>query len=125
MFFASCSKNDDKTFDNTNKSLELRAVAHGKQSGNCNNPDCTGFVDANGDGKCDNCIGTCTGTGARPQDGTGNQYGKGAGNRNNPDCTGFVDADGDGKCDNCTGTCTGTGARPQDGTGNQHGKGKK
>ena len=64
---------------------------------NCKNPDCKNFKDADGDGKCDNCT--------------------------NPNCTGFVDADGDGKCDNCTNT--GTGTRPQDGTGEQHGKGKK
>jgi len=44
----------------------------GQCTTNCKNPDCTGFVDADGDGKCDNC----TGTGTHPQDGTGNQHGK-------------------------------------------------
>jgi hypothetical protein len=50
----------------------------------------TGFVDANGDGICDNC-----GTGFVDADGDGICDNCG---------TAFVDADGDGICDNCTGT---------------------
>ena len=49
----------------------------GQCTTNCKNPDCTGFVDADGDGICDNCADTCTGTGTHPQDGTGNQHGQG------------------------------------------------
>ena len=76
---------------------------------------CTTWVDANGDGVCDNAGPLA------PQDGTGSQYGAsntattGAGQvtapqtgLNNPAT--FVDADGDGQCDSVP---------LQDGTGNQ------
>ncbi len=75
----------------------------------------TTWVDANGDGVCDNAGPLA------PQDGTGSRYGTatnaaaGAGHvtapqtgLNNPAT--FVDADGDGQCDSIP---------PQDGTGNQ------
>lgn len=67
------------------------------------------FVDADGDGVCDNYSAT---SGTRPQDGTGRQNGNG-----NQSGSRFVDADGDGVCDNCTMN----GACPQDGTGRQNG----
>ena len=74
-------------------------TGHGTYNGtqhNCNNPNCTGFVDVNGDGICDNC------------------------NNSNPNCTGFVDANGDGICDNCNNpNCTGAGS--QNGKGNHNG----
>jgi hypothetical protein len=71
-------------------SAVMNGTGHGRggQGGTGGTGTCTGtnFVDADGDGVCDNA-----GTGA------------GAG-------TGFVDADGDGVCDNMgTGTGTGTG----------------
>lgn len=68
-----------------------------------------GYVDADGNGICDNCTnGTIC-----PQDGTGMK--KGANSRT---CgTNFVDADEDGICDNRT---DGT-VHPQDGTGRKQG----
>jgi hypothetical protein len=68
--------------------------------------DCTGFVDADGDGLCDLCGGDHTPdqTRDRDQDGTG-------------DCTGFVDADGDGLCDLCGGDHTPDQTRDRDQTG--------
>lgn len=60
------------------------------------------FIDADGDGVCDNYNGT--------QPGGGKGYGNGAGQG-----AGFVDADGDGICDNY-------GNRPADGTGNKYGQ---
>ena len=58
---------------------------------------CVNFVDADGDGVCDNA-GTGTGLGAQ----TGGNY---------------VDADNDGVCDNL-----GLNTPAQDGTGSQHGR---
>jgi hypothetical protein len=85
---------------------------------------CENFVDANNDGKCDNCpaMGKCDGSGMGQGkcDGTG----KGMGNCGkvgkcskfvdaNGDgiCDNFVDANNDGKCDNCksNGNCNGKG----------------
>ena len=67
--------------------------------------DCTGFVDADGDGVCDLCGGDHDPdqTRDRDQDRTG-------------DCTTFVDEDGDGICDLCQGDHAG------DGEGNQAGR---
>lgn len=81
---------------------------------------CVNFVDADGDGVCDNA-----GTGAQPQDGTGSQYGAGAqrgaaaGNGQGTGTPGsaFVDADGDGTCDN-----VGQNVPARDGTGTQSGR---
>jgi hypothetical protein len=77
---------------------------------------CVDFVDADGDGVCDNA-----GTGARSQDGSGIQYG--AGQRGTQAGGGqgtgaFVDADGDGTCDNL-----GQNVPARSGTGNQNGRG--
>jgi hypothetical protein len=78
---------------------------------------CVNFVDADGDGVCDNA-----GTGARPQDGTGNSYGAGARGTvqagNGTPGSAFVDADGDGTCDNL-----GQNVPARSGTGNQNGRG--
>lgn len=71
---------------------------HIGQGNNCSNPNGTGFVDADGDGICDNCTGT----------------GKGNNQCTNPNCTGFVDTNGDGVCDNHTGS----------GGGGHHGQGR-
>jgi rubredoxin len=64
----------------------------------------TGYVDADGDGVCDNCTGTqqnSYGNGA----GMGYGYVDADGDGICDNCgTNFVDADGDGVCDNCTGT---------------------
>ncbi|WP_125115251.1 hypothetical protein [Agathobaculum sp. Marseille-P7918] len=72
------------------------------------------FVDANGDGVCDNC-GTGRGQYFVDADGDGvcDNCGTGRGQY-------FVDADGDGVCDNCTqqGLC------PRDGSGRQNGWGR-
>ncbi|MBM2814794.1 MAG: Por secretion system C-terminal sorting protein [Ignavibacteria bacterium] len=59
---------------------------------------CDNFVDANEDGKCDNCKGNgqCTGTGNCKGKGNGNCNAAGTGKGN---CCNFVDADNDGKCD--------------------------
>jgi len=64
---------------------------------------CENFVDADGDGICDNCTHSAY------------QH-KGVGQGNGPACGNFVDADGDGICDNCEqaicqhdGICDGTG----------------
>lgn len=54
-------------------------------SGVCQTGSCPNYVDADGDGQCDNCDGS---HGACP---TGS-------------CTNYVDADGDGLCDNCDGS---------------------
>lgn len=74
--------------------------------------DYNGFIDADGDGICDNNPdgGLC------PQDGTGRQARSAAGS---PNGANFIDADGDGICDNNPdgGLC------PQDGTGRQAGRG--
>lgn len=51
------------------------------------------FVDADGDGICDNY--TSNGNGCQRHSGCGNGYGKHSGCGN-----GYVDADGDGTCDN-------------------------
>jgi len=82
---------------------------------------CVNFVDADGDGVCDNA-----GAGARPQDGTGNSYGAGArgtvqagnGRGNGTPGSAFVDADGDGACDNM-----GQHVPARSGAGNQSGRG--
>ena len=78
------------------------------------------FVDANGDGICDN-IGTRVGTGVGRGAG-GSGQGRWAGKGPN-----FVDANGDGVCDNA-GTRAGTGqGQPQmkkDGNG-PHGQGRR
>jgi hypothetical protein len=77
---------------------------------------CTEFVDADGDGVCDNAL----------QDGTGAAYGRsvrgGGQGLNGGDS--FVDADGDGQCDLWQ-DADGDGANdsaPQDGTGSQNGR---
>ena len=76
------------------------------------------FVDADGDGVCDNC-GTGMGRGAGGQglgfvdadgDGICDNYGTGAGRGAGGQGRGFVDADGDGICDNY-GTGAGCGFR--------------
>ncbi len=97
-----------------------------------------GYVDADGDGVCDNygsgagCtqIGGCGGQGAcyvdADGDGVCDNYGSGAGCTQSGGCGGqgacYVDADGDGVCDNCgsgagCAQSGGCGGRPQDGTG--------
>lgn len=65
--------------------------------------DCPAYVDANGDGICDNCAaGSTSCPGYRDVNGDGvcdnaaASSGRGA-------CSGFVDANGDGICDNCSG----------------------
>ena len=72
------------------------------------------YVDANGDGVCDN-YGTGRGQYFVDADGDGvcDNCGTGCGQY-------FVDADGDGVCDNCTqqGLC------PRDGSGRQNGWGR-
>ena len=72
-----------------------------------------GFVDADGDGICDNIINKdAPKIRQRLRDGSG--QGHGYGNRNgNGDCDGFIDEDGDGVCDNCDGSgeCDGTGPK--------------
>jgi len=86
---------------------------------------CANFVDANGDGVCDNL-----GQNVPPRDGTGSQYGNGssqysAGQAGVGTAAGtglggsstFVDANGDGVCDNL-----GQNVPPRDGTGSQNGK---
>lgn len=84
---------------------------------------CANFVDADGDGVCDNL-----GQNMPPRDGTGSQYGAGssqygAGQGQAAVGTGagggssFVDADNDGVCDNL-----GQNVPPRDGTGSQNGK---
>jgi hypothetical protein len=87
---------------------------------------CANFVDANGDGVCDNL-----GQNVPPRDGTGSQYGTGSQNNGQYGAgqgqaavgTGvggngsFVDADNDGVCDNL-----GQNVPPRDGTGSQNGK---
>jgi hypothetical protein len=71
-----------------------------------------GFVDADGDGVCDNC----TGTGVPALDGTGFQWGRSAAGTGGYGAgAGFVDADGDGLCD----YGGGTGVPVLDGTGSQ------
>ena len=84
---------------------------------------CTNFVDANGDGICDNCKqGLCDNFVDANKDGIcdncphiQNQH-NGAGQGNGASCGNFTDADGDGVCDNCNpsdcpngGICDGTG----------------
>jgi hypothetical protein len=86
---------------------------------------CTNFVDANGDGICDNCRqGLCDSFVDANGDGIcdncrhlGYQH-DGANSGNGPGCGNFVDADGDGVCDNCDqsdcqggGACDGTGPK--------------
>lgn len=90
---------------------------------------CTEFVDANGDGVCNNA----------PQNGTGNAYGRGGQGRHagmgarNAAGQGqgqyrsdnFVDADGDGRCDLWQDE-DGDGVNdsaPRNGTGNKHQRG--
>ena len=78
---------------------------------------CTNFVDADGDGVCDNL-----GQNVPPRDGTGSQFGAGqqgqAGLGTEQGSNGaFVDADGDGICDNL-----GQNVPARDGTGSQYGK---
>ena len=87
-------------------------------SGNYAESVCQYYVNADGDGICDNCGTSCTGTGSGHRyhyvdaDGDGvcdnAGTGNGSGNRYN-----YVDADGDGICDNA-----GTGARQGCGQGN-------
>jgi hypothetical protein len=77
---------------------------------------CTEFVDANGDGVCDNA----------PQDGAGAAYGRSAqgGGQGINGGDAFVDADGDGQCDLWQ-DADGDGvndAAPQDGSGSQNGR---
>ncbi len=98
---------------------------------------CTEFVDADGDGVCDNA--GQNGMGAGPRQGMrGNRTGMGAGNRAGMGAGmsanagqglnrsgNFVDADGDGQCDLWQ-DADGDGvndAAPRDGTGNQHQRG--
>jgi hypothetical protein len=77
---------------------------------------CANFVDADGDGVCDNL-----GQNVPPRDGAGSQYGAGQGQVNAGTGLGgngtFVDDDGDGVCDNL-----GQAVQPRDGTGSQNGK---
>ncbi|RME58570.1 MAG: hypothetical protein D6790_11765 [Caldilineae bacterium] len=96
------------------------------------------FVDADGDGVCDNWV-DADGDGINdlaPRDGTGNRYGfarRGGGWRafsnGQPQGTlmrNFVDADGDGVCDNWV-DADGDGINdlaPRDGTGNRYGAGR-
>ena len=61
------------------------------------------FVDADGDGICDNYTAYCKGTG----------YG-----------LGYVDADNDGICDNCGSDCRGSGCGSGWGRGSCHGGGR-
>lgn len=84
---------------------------------------CTQFVDANGDGKCDNCGSTTLSC-----DGSGKGFGKGLGHKacDSTKCsnTNFIDVNGDGICDNKgTGTCDGSGKGKGKGKGNGKGRG--
>ena len=83
---------------------------------------CATFVDADGDGVCDNL-----GQNVPPRDGTGSQYGTGGSQYGAGQgqaavgtgvggCGSFVDANGDGVCDNL-----GQNVPPRDGTGSQNG----
>jgi hypothetical protein len=62
---------------------------------------CDNFIDADGDGVCDNCTGKGTGKGNR----TGSDFVDADGDGI---CDNFIDADGDGVCDNCTGNGKGS-----------------
>ena len=78
---------------------------------------CVNFVDANGDGVCDNAgqqLGQRNGTGTRMGAG-GQQAARGIGLGQNANGA-FVDADGNGVCDNL-----GQNVPARDGTGNQNG----
>ncbi|MGB9701652.1 MAG: T9SS type A sorting domain-containing protein [Candidatus Kapaibacteriota bacterium] len=86
-------------------SFSQQGKGKGKMGGNTSN---SKFVDANGDGICDNFVdangdGVCDNCGQ-------NSSGKMGGNRKFIDangdgiCDNFVDANGDGVCDNCTGS---------------------
>ena len=90
---------------------------------------CTEFVDADGDGVCDNA--GQGGMGAGPRQGMrGNRAGMGAGQSANAGqglnrSGNFVDANGDGQCDLWQ-DADGDGvndAAPRDGTGSQHQRG--
>ena len=62
-----------------------------------------GFVDTDNDGVCDNCGSDCQGSGCG---------------------LGFVDADNDGICDNCGSDCRGSGCGSGWGRGSCHGGGR-
>lgn len=62
------------------------------------NGSCTGFVDADGDGVCDNCNGLCQGSGMNQGAGTSSNASGTAG-------SGFVDENNDGVCDNRSDGC--------------------
>jgi hypothetical protein len=68
----------------------------------CGSANCPGYMDADGDGVCDNC-GNVNGTGYA-------------------DCQGFVDEDGDGVCDN-HGNGSGCGTDAGNGYAYRHGNG--
>jgi hypothetical protein len=68
----------------------------------CGNTNCPGYVDADGDGVCDNC-GAVNGVG-------------------NAGCPGYVDEDGDGVCDNRGNGC-GYGVGAGNGNAYRHGNG--
>ena len=70
------------------------------------------FVDADGDGVCDDYANRTP-----AQDGTGNRWNRGQGQQAGG--ANFIDEDGDGVCDNCLGD----GTQPRDGTGQQMGRG--
>jgi hypothetical protein len=80
---------------------------------------CVNFVDADGDGVCDNA-----GQQLGPQNGAGSRMGAGGQQATRGTSLGqntneaFVDADGDGACDNL-----GTNVPLRDGTGNPNGAG--
>lgn len=57
----------------------------GGSHGNCQTGSCSNYVDADGDGLCDNCSGS-------------------HGNCQTGNCSNYVDTDGDGLCDNCSGS---------------------
>lgn len=78
---------------------------------------CSGYIDENGDGICDNCgtnSGSCAGFVDADGDGVCDNYGNGAG-------AGYVDSNNDGVCDNY-GTGAGNGYGCRNG-GGHHGAG--
>ncbi|HJF65413.1 MAG TPA: hypothetical protein K8U77_04755 [Slackia equolifaciens] len=96
---------------------------------------CSGYVDENGDGICDNCgtnSGSCAGFVDADGDGVCDNYGNGCYGHGSHGwcqggaCGGYVDADGDGVCDNCganAGSCPGFVDADGDGVCDNYGNG--
>ena len=116
---AAAQRNDDRPA----RGGEGDAVQRGYHHPEGRQGSCDAFVDADGDGVCDQCAALADEAAA---DGGVSAGSATDGNAASGSCPAFVDADGDGVCDNCAaadGSCPGYADADSDGVCDNYGEG--